>query len=90
MTVHSLAPVLAILLPMGGAAVVYFVGRRFPRAAGPLAAAILGLTFCMCVWVAAIVLGGRSAHLAIVAAPNGFLALYVDGLSALMLLLIGL
>jgi len=90
LTTHSLLPPLAILLSFGSAAIVYFIGRRAPRASGPLALIATGLNFAVCVTIAAIVFGGRESHLALVAAQGSFLELRVDGLSAFMLMIIGL
>jgi len=89
-TVHSLLPPAVILLPIGSALIVYFIGKRFPRAVGPVATALLALTFGLCVLIAAVVFEGRESSLALAAAQNSFLGLHVDGLSAFMLLLIGL
>jgi len=88
LTVHSLAPVPAVIVPVIGAAIVYFVGRWRRPLAGPVAAVVAGLTFAACVWNAALILGVRG--LVLVAAPQSFLGLRVDGLSALLLLLVGL
>ena len=90
MTTHSLLPPLAVLLPFGSAAIVYFVGRRAPRAGGHLAVIATGFNFVVCVIMAAIVFGGRASHMALVAAEGSFLELRVDGLSAFMLLIIGM
>lgn len=90
MTVHSMAPVLAIVLPLLGATAVYFAGRWRRSLAGASATVLIGATFVLCLWCAVVVLGGREQDLVLVAGTRSFLALRVDGLSALLLALVGL
>jgi hydrogenase-4 component F len=84
--IPSPLPVAAILVPLAGAVVIYLVGLRWRGATGPLAALALAVTFGLCAWIAALVLGGGARALPLSAAKNHFLALYVDGLSALLLI----
>ncbi|MBC7288670.1 MAG: oxidoreductase [Armatimonadetes bacterium] len=90
MGVQSLVPVAAILVPIVGAVVVYVAGVARRTLAGPSAAILLTITFVLCAWTAAMVLLGGRSQIPLTAAENGFLAIYVDALSALLIGIVGL